>query len=84
MNDSSGITVEEMCSRHLTSPEDYSRSCNPDGTVKTHSTTKITVRNDPSHPFAVNNVVLFSLIIAAICALAVTAIILAKRQHRTK
>lgn len=67
------LTVEEACRSRVMTDEDFARSCNPDGTVKSgNQTTTFTLKNDPTKSVTVNNRVAQTMMIStAILLLAV-------------
>jgi archaellum component FlaG (FlaF/FlaG flagellin family) len=73
-----GISLDEACAKNVIgTQEDFERSCNPDGTVKSQpETTTFTVKNDSANSVTVENaqlqiaivgVVILAVVIAAVC-----------------
>lgn len=56
-----GISLEEACAKNVVgTEEDFERTCNPDGTVKSQSkTTTFTLKNDDTKSVTINNTYLY-------------------------
>jgi hypothetical protein len=70
-----GISLEEACANNVVgTEEDFERSCNKDGTVKSQTkTTTFTLKNDSTKSFTINDthlqigiVVILALVIAIV------------------
>ena len=56
-----GISIDEACARNVIgTQEDFERSCNPDGTVKSQpKTTTFTLKNDDTKSITIDNTHLY-------------------------
>jgi cell division protein FtsL len=82
------LTAEEACRNHLLTAEDFARTCNEDGSLKTqaHSTT-FTVKNDKSKSITINNTALQVALVVAVLIMAVLTTLLIKHhlnKNKTK
>ncbi len=74
------LTIEEACLNHLFRPEDFSNSCNKDGTrKKTRSQTTITLKDH--NTITVNNTAIYSLAFGLIVFVVVLLLFLKRRRN---
>lgn len=79
-----GITADEACRTGSLKPEDFSRVCNDDGSLKSQTqTTTFTIKNDSSKSFTVNNtVLLFSVTVFLMLVVLLTVVIFKKGRSK--
>jgi hypothetical protein len=79
-----GISIDEACRMRAMSPEDLSRSCNEDGSVKEQKqTTTIYLKNNETKSITVNNQLITVMsIVIALTSVLIASVLLQKKRKR--